>query len=233
MPPRAACGPLLPFAPSCMQRSRKGRWPGVRSPAPRSRGTVFGLRAWRHQHRVLLRRLRTPRMGACARTPSHLPRHSGGVRRLCMPPACAAGRWWCPRAQDPFAVSANRCSVNPVLTRLRFARLDGAPRAWAGERGRRRRPGVATLAGTSLRTAAMGRNPTHAPDPKKLDSSLGPGQSSHAQEPVEQTFRVVAMAHVGQAVPGLDGEAVGGPLRRGFDVDFVDVVAARKRLQRE
>ncbi len=154
---RAALGPLLPFAPSFVQRSRKGRWPGLRSPAPRSRGTVLGPLALRHQRGVLGCRLITPRMGACARTPSHLPRHSGGMRRLCMPLACAAGRWWCPRAQDPFAVSANRCGVNPVLTRLRFALQDGAPRAWAGARGHRHRPGVATLARSSRRTAATGR----------------------------------------------------------------------------
>ncbi len=158
-----AFGPLLPFAPSCVQRSRKGRWPGVRSPAPRSRGTVICLQAWRHQHCVLLSRLRTPRMGACAHTPSHLPRHPGGMRRRGRLPSCTAGRWWCPRAQDPFAVSANRCSANPVLTRLRFARLDGAPRAWAGARGRRRRPGVATLAGSSRQTAAKARGQTFIP----------------------------------------------------------------------
>ncbi len=174
---RSAFGPLLPFGATCVQRSRKGRWPGVRSPAPRSRGTVLGPLALRHQRGVLGCRLITPRMGACARTPSHLPRHSGGMRRLCMPPVCAAGRWWCPRAQDPFAVSANRCSVSPVLTRLCFALLDGAPRAWAGARGHRRRPGVATVAGSSRRTAAKGRKPP------PLGADASPSARSAMEQP--------------------------------------------------
>jgi hypothetical protein len=102
----SAFGPLLPFAASIVRASREGRWPGARSPAPRSRGTGFGLLELRHQRRVLVCRWITPRMVACARTPSHLPLCVGGMRRRCMPATVAAGRRWCPWAQAPFAVSS-------------------------------------------------------------------------------------------------------------------------------
>jgi hypothetical protein len=155
---------------ACTGRERAGGPGHVLRPHARGAPSLACMRCT-HQHRVLLSRLRTPRMGACARTPSHLPRHSGGMRRLCSPTTDAAGRWWCPRAQAPFGESASGCSANPVLTRLRLVPLDGAPRAWAGERGHRHRPGVATFAGVSRRTAAKGRNqPASRPD---LESKPG------------------------------------------------------------
>ena len=155
---KSAFGPLLPFAARCLRGSSKGRWPGVRSPAPRSRGTVCGLHAACLQRGVLVRNSMTPRMGACARTPSHLPGHSGGMPRRGRPPSAAAGRWWCPRAQAPFAVSstfAGRKGVDATaLNRHRrcpasVGRRTGAPPSPWG-----RSPARQNLRGQ----AALGRN---------------------------------------------------------------------------
>ena len=84
---------------------------------------------------------------ACARAPSHLPRARGRWTKTWRDSGGAAGRWWCPRAQAPFAVAPQACRARAVLTRLSVVDLGGAPRAWAGERGHRRRPATMTPAG--------------------------------------------------------------------------------------
>ncbi len=152
---------MLPFTAMRVQRLRRpawrgmgtalgalcngrawGRWPGVCSPAPRSRGALSGSLPDLHQQGLLGSRLVEPRMGACAHTPSHLPRHADGMRRRGRQRLVAAGRRWRPRAQAPFAVSptfpgrnrvdaAKHSSLRPCPARV--GRRTGAPPSpWRG-----------------------------------------------------------------------------------------------------
>ena len=128
------------------QAPRKGRWPGVRSPA-HARGAPDAVHgAQRHQRRPSAQRAMTPRMGpatvprtTCPGTPA-APRHVAGHLRLKQGGGGAPGRRPHSRCHGP-----SRAWI--VLTRLAVVGLGGAPRAWAGERGRRHRPGAQSLVG--------------------------------------------------------------------------------------
>jgi len=79
---------------------------------PRSRGTVFGSQASRHQHRCALQASGATANRACARGHHRRPDSSGVT---CHASACrpgAGGRWLGARAQVPFAVAATCARTN-------------------------------------------------------------------------------------------------------------------------
>ncbi len=122
-------GPLLPFGAVCMPAFAAARMPALiaaRPPAPlrgqvargtfsgpRSRGTGGGPRRATPSTPAKHTQSQDTANGSCARTPSHLPWPPRGTPAQRPPPRLVAGRWWCPRAQAPFAVS------------WLFARVDG------------------------------------------------------------------------------------------------------------
>ena len=138
-------GPLLTFGVRrlslrALQAPREGRWPGVRSPA-HARGApdvVHGPK--RHQHQPSARTARTPRMG-----PPTVPRAT--CPSTWVPGRLVAGHHWWQQGGGgaPGRRPHSRCPGSSrawsVMTPLSVVGLGGAPRAWAGERGRRHRPG--------------------------------------------------------------------------------------------
>ncbi len=139
----ALCGPSPLRA---LLGPREGRWPGVRSPAHARGAPVVVHGAQRHQRRPGARRTRTPRMvpppvprTTCPGTPV-APRHVAGHLRLKQGGGGAPGR-------RPHSRCHGSARAWIVLTRLAVVGLGGAPRAWAGERGRRHRSGARSLEG--------------------------------------------------------------------------------------
>ncbi len=129
-----------------LQAPREGRWPGVRSPA-HARGAPDGVCAAQcHQRQPSARRARTPLLG-----PPTVPRATcpgNRVARLLF--ACHHGLQQ-GGGGAPGRRPHSRCPGSSrawlVMTQPAVVGLGGAPRAWAGERGRRRRPGAQSLAG--------------------------------------------------------------------------------------
>jgi hypothetical protein len=134
----------------CSQRAACKRGAGAGGPGHVLRPTLAG-------HRIQFARVAPsiPSVRAmvavtanrtCARTPSHLPRHPGGRRRRGTPPRMHRAVVVPPgagtiRGRPPWLQGI------AVLMRLWLAVCDGRPRAWAGERGHRRRPAATTSAG--------------------------------------------------------------------------------------
>jgi hypothetical protein len=110
---RPAYGPKRSFVAGCVPRWRKAGGPGhvLRPTLAGHRARFAGVAP---STPFLLAQVAATANGACARTPSHLPRHPGGMQRRGTPPTDAAGRWWCPRAQDPFAVASTIAGRNGV-----------------------------------------------------------------------------------------------------------------------
>ena len=143
---RAAFGPLAPFVAARRPSSARGQVARGTFSGPRSRGTRWG--PWRAAPSTPSRRATShdTANGASARTPNHLPRHPSGTphvaghRRLKQGGGGAPGR-------RPHSRCHGSSRAWIVLTRLAVVGLGGAPRAWAGERGRRRRPGAQSLVG--------------------------------------------------------------------------------------
>ena len=151
----ALCGPSPLRA---LQAPREGRRPGVRSPA-HARGAPDGVHgAQCHQRRPGAQRARTPRMGpppvprtTCPGTPV-APLLVAGHCRLQQGGGGAPGRRPHSRCPGP-----SRAWI--VMTRLAVVGLGGAPRAWAGERGRRHRPGAQSLGAGLARTDGFRSKP--------------------------------------------------------------------------
>jgi hypothetical protein len=100
---------------------------------------------------------RRPRVSPC-RVPTAANTTSGGVPAGA-PPVRDAGWRWCPRAQAPFASLRQLARQGGVDVAV-AARHRSGPRAWAGERGRRRRPaaiGVRMTTAERQQRAASGR----------------------------------------------------------------------------
>ncbi len=141
---QTAIGPKRPFAAACTPSSARGQVARGTFSGPRSRGTRCGPRRAIPSTPAKLAKSQDTANGACARTPSHLPRPPGGTPAHRPSPWVVAGRWWCPRAQAPFAVSwlvlclacddaavrggSRRCSAS-------VGRRTGAPRPGAQSLG--------------------------------------------------------------------------------------------------
>ncbi len=175
-----AFGPLRPFAAARTPSSARGQVARGTFSGPRSRGTRWG--PWRAAPSTPPKHAtgHDAANGASARTPNHLPRHASGTPARGGPPSVVAGRWWCPRAEAPFAVSwlferldrddaAGRCG--PGWRPASVGRRTGAPPppwgavagglALRGQTGFARSPGPPALARrlacAQQRTAAKGR----------------------------------------------------------------------------
>ena len=125
---------------------------------PRSRGKRISARAPARHHQPLPLNAQDTANGACARAPNHLPWARAKWAKTWCATWGAAGRWWCPRAQAPFAVAPQALRARAGVTRLAVVQLGGAPRAWAGERGHRRRPATMNAGRTASAKAALGQN---------------------------------------------------------------------------
>ena len=202
---RSANGPKRAFVAARLPTSVRGQVARGTFSGPRSRGTRWGPRRAVPSTPARRAKSQDTANGACARTPSHLPRQPGGTPAQGLPPGVAAGRWWCPRAQAPFAVSwllarldgddaAVRCG--PRWCPASVGRRTGAPPppwgAVASGLGLRGQPQPAALAlrlaGAQRRTPALGRlqppnliqlnaNSYEPAPPRSARFSLPPGRS--------------------------------------------------------
>ncbi len=156
--PRSAlcCRSLL----RACQLRREGRWPGVRSPAHARGAPVVVCAAQRHQHQPRARRARTPRMGPATVPRATCPGTQGGRQRGANPTTVAQGGGGA-AGRGPHSRCPGSSHAWTVMTRLSVAGLDAAPRAWAGARGRRHRPGAQSSAG---RACTNSRFSLAAPD---------------------------------------------------------------------
>jgi len=105
---QAVDGQLLTFAAGCMQAWSRGRWPGARSPA-HARGAPFSVRRRRAINTVCScdgRGHRESGLRPCPKPPARAP---GWQAQAGHTTPDASGRWWCPRAQAPFAVAPQIC----------------------------------------------------------------------------------------------------------------------------
>jgi len=132
---RGVEGQFSTFVAGCMQAWRKVGGRGAFS-GPRSRGTGFGSRASRHQHRLFLRWSQPPRMGLRP-SPEPPARACGRHAKAWHATPNAPGRWWCTRAQAPIAVAphgcrAQRCRSGCALRAITLARERGRARARTG-----------------------------------------------------------------------------------------------------
>jgi hypothetical protein len=129
----SAFGPLLTFAPAHPQRSARGQVARGTFSGPRSRGTRCGPRAAAPSTPTKHGKSQDTANGTCARTPNHLPWLPGCTPAHRPSPWVAAGRWWYPRAQAPFAVSW----LLPSLDGDDAAVRGGGPRCRPASVGRR------------------------------------------------------------------------------------------------
>ncbi len=169
---------------------------------PRSRGTRWGPRRAAPSTPSRRATSHDTANGASARTPNHLPRHRTGTPARGGPPSVAAGRWWCPRAEAPFAVSwlcarldrddvAGRCG--PGWRPASVGRRTGAPPppwgAVAGGLGLHGHTGFGGSAGPPAlaRTLACAQARTPTLRRKLVLPSAGPFHASRvARSAVEQ-----------------------------------------------
>ncbi len=211
----ALCGPSPLRA---LQAPREGRWPGVRSPAHARGAPVVVHGAQRLQRRPSSRRTRTPRMG-----PATVPRttcpgtgvarpHVAGHRRLQQGGGGAPGRR--PHSRCP---GSSRAWI--VLTRLAVVGRGGAPRAGAGERGRRHRPGAQLLVGWACTDRRVSPEaPGHLPSRAGWHARSSEGPTADSNPEIEREVvsgRAVAIEAYADAFHGFDSNA---PLRLRRDV---------------
>ena len=162
-------GPLRPFAALCRcahcRASARGQVaPGTVS-GPRSRGTRCGPR--REASSTPSKRAKEPGHREWGLPPvprttcpgtSAAPLLVAGHRQLLQGGGGAPGRRLHSRCHGSFA------RLECVMTRLAVAGRGGAPRAWAGERGRRHRPGAQSLGAGPARTDRLSLEaPGHLP----------------------------------------------------------------------
>jgi hypothetical protein len=163
---RAVCARALSVRARATERGADG-------PGCVLRSTLAGQHMWPTSTVAssppVLRELgRRPRMGLSARTPNHLPQAPKATPSEVSPRGCAVGseaarhprctgRWWCPRAQAPFAVAPHVAGAPEVMTPLSVVGRGGAPRARAGARGYRRRPAARTWAWRPITRATIVR----------------------------------------------------------------------------
>ncbi len=142
--PRSAQSDCSPLRARRLQR--EGRWPGVRSPA-HARGApdvVHGAQF--HQRQPSTPRARTPRMGPAPVPRATRPGPRGGTPAHRPPPWLQQGGGGAPGRRSHSRCPGSSCAWT-MMTRPAVVGLGGAPRAWAGERGRRHRPGAQSLGG--------------------------------------------------------------------------------------
>ncbi len=168
-------------ASDCARAGARGTFSG-----PRSRGTGCGPRRAFPSTPAKLLRSQDTANGASALPPSHLPWPPGGTPAHRLSPRVAAGRWWCPRAQAPFAVS------------WLSARLDGDDAAVRGgppmvPRERGPENGGAT---TALGRSRMWAGPVRT---KGIRSKL---RATAQSDPSRATFPIRIAQHV---LPHLSG----------------------------
>jgi hypothetical protein len=101
----SAFGPKEPFAAARTPSSAQGQVARGTFSGPRSRGTRCGPRTAAPSTPAKRAESQDTANGTCARTPNHLPWPQGCTPAHRPSPWVAAGRWWYPRAQAPFAVS--------------------------------------------------------------------------------------------------------------------------------
>jgi hypothetical protein len=127
-----ACGSLLTFAAARAPSSARGQVARGTFSGPRSRGTRCGPRAAAPSTSTKRGKGQDTANGTCARTPNHLPWPPGCTPAHRPSPWVAAGRWWYPRAQAPFAVSWLLPSLDGDDAAVR-----GGPRCCPASVGRR------------------------------------------------------------------------------------------------
>lgn len=122
--------------------TREAGRPGHAFSVPRSRGTCFGAPRSPHQHRRGAYNVWQPRMGPAPAHANRLPtltvafRHyNNGCGRRVVVVSAGAG---------PIRGRHAGRSPTPVLTARRTCATGVSPRAWAGERRRRRRHAAPT-----------------------------------------------------------------------------------------
>ncbi len=199
---RAAFGSIAPFAAARRPGSARGQVARGTFSGPRSRGTRCGPR--REVPSTPSRRAASQDTAnrASDRTPNHLPRHPSGTPTRGGPPSVEAGRWWCPRAEAPFAVSwlvvrlerddaAGR--YGPGWRPASVGRRTGAPpppwRAVAGGPGLHGQTGFAGSPGPSAlaQTLTCAQRRTAPKGHKLVPPSAGSLQASRmARSAVEQ-----------------------------------------------
>ena len=154
-------------AARALQPPRAGRWPGVRSPA-HARGAPDVVHVPQcHQHQPSVRRARTPRMG-----PATVPRATCPGTWVAGRLVAGHRRWQQGGGGAPGRRTHSRCPgcshAWTVMTRLSVVDLGGAPRAWAGERGRRLRPGERSLVGWACTDKRFRSKPRSPPLARRL-----------------------------------------------------------------
>jgi hypothetical protein len=192
-----AFGPLRTFVAVRTPATARGQVARGTFSGPRSRGTLRGPRTAAPSTPTRRTRSQDTANGTCARTPNHLPRLPGCTPAHRPSPWGAAGRWWYPRAQAPFAVSW-------LLTRL--AGVDGAahcglrwcpasvgrrtgvpPPPWGtvargpGFRGQPRSPALAPTHGrkADAQRSAKGRTQAFTTHPKFMRRGSSQARWSH------------------------------------------------------
>jgi hypothetical protein len=138
-------GRQLPrFAAGCAQRSSRAGGPG-HVLRPTLAGQRFRFAGVAPSSPSVRAQVEATANRACARAPGHLPRHPGRMQRRGTP-AQMHRAVVVPPGAGPIRGRLPWLQGAAVLMRLSIAVCDGRPRAWAGERGRRRRPAATTSA---------------------------------------------------------------------------------------
>jgi hypothetical protein len=195
-------GPKRAFAPARPPSSARGQVARGTFSGPRSRGTRCGPRAAAPSTPAKRTKSQDTANGTCARTPNHLPRHRRWRASWCRANCRCTGRWWCPRAEAPFAVSwllarlacvdaANRCG--PPCCPASVGRRTGVPPSpcgtvsgGLGRRGQLQPPAlVRNLECAQRRTPASGRKRTSFP----MQSNANGYEST---QPADQSSRIAA-----------------------------------------
>ena len=117
---------------------QRGSRPGQAFSGPRSRGEDSCGEPLPRQQRLGVSKGWRPRIGPAPACPSRLPSHRRGIPAG-TPPLPVAGRWWCLRAQAPFAVA-----TPSLWHRGDDARGQGRPRPCPASVGRRTQAPPAT-----------------------------------------------------------------------------------------
>jgi hypothetical protein len=130
-------------------RRREGRWPGVRSPVHARGAPDVDHERQRHQRQPSSRAARTPRMGPAPVPRTTCPGCSGAPLRIARHRGWQQGGGGTP-GRRPHSRCPGCCRAWMVMTRLWVVGLGAAPRAWAGERGCRHRPGERSRGGRAF-----------------------------------------------------------------------------------
>jgi hypothetical protein len=186
----SAFGSNRTFAAARAPSSARGQVARGTFSGPRSRGPRCGPRAAAPSTPTKRGDSQDAANGTCARTPNHLPGHHRWRATWCRANDRCTGRWWCPRAEAPFAVSwlsprlagvdgAAQCGLRWCPASV--GRRTGAPPAPCGTVARgldfRGQPQPPALAPTHGRKADAQRS---AKGRKQSLTKVGPFQAQRA-----------------------------------------------------